>query len=203
VRFFIKKRSRLSLSIPLQTLKNPVMNLGIRAGYFGSVSIQTGSVHLLAAAKYGCKMRPTYGFVRIKSGRKNETIFMKLSLDKSRTLFFIDGFSAHSVTVAKREYRHHLIITPEHLFEPWQAPGAAELGIADFDCLSRLELEVVLLGTGKNQIFPPPLLQVEFGRKGIGFEIMNTAAACRTFNILAGEGRKVAAALIIPAGGAI
>jgi uncharacterized protein len=128
---------------------------------------------------------------------------MKLSLDKSSTLYLIDGFSTHSVTVAKREYRHHLIITAEHIFEPWQAPAVPELVIADFDCLSGLELEVILLGTGKHQIFPPPLLQVEFGRKGIGFEVMNTAAACRTFNILAGEGRKVAAALIIPAGEAI
>jgi uncharacterized protein len=123
---------------------------------------------------------------------------MKLSLDKSPSLYLIDGFTAHSVTVARREYRHDLIITPEHIFEPWQAPAVAELGIADFDCLFALELEVILLGTGKSQIFPPPLLQVEFGRKGIGFEVMNTAAACRTFNILAGEGRRVAAALMIP-----
>jgi uncharacterized protein len=128
---------------------------------------------------------------------------MKLSLDKSQALFFIDGFTAHSVTVAKREYRHHLIITPERIFEPWPAPAVAELGIADFDCLSGLDLEVILLGTGKSQIFPSPVLQVELGRKGIGFEVMNTAAACRTFNILAGENRKVAAALIIPAGGAV
>jgi uncharacterized protein len=99
--------------------------------------------------------------------------------------------------VAKREYRHHLIVTPERIFEPWQAPAVTELGMEDFSCLSGLELEVVLLGTGKTQIFPPPLLQVEFGRAGVGFEVMNTAAACRTFNILAGEGRKVAAALII------
>jgi uncharacterized protein len=123
---------------------------------------------------------------------------MKFSLDKSQALYFIDGFTSHSVTVAKREYRHHLIITPEQIFEAWQAPAVAELGIADFDCLSGLELEVILLGTGKNQIFPPPMLQVELGRNGVGFEVMNTAAACRTFNILAGEGRKVAAALIIP-----
>src|SRR5688500_12827333 len=123
---------------------------------------------------------------------------MKLSLDKSSTLYLIDAFTPDSVTVAKREYRHHLIVTPERNFEPWQPPAVAKLGIADFDCLSGLELEVVLLGTGKVQMFPPQLLQVEFGRSGIGFEVMNTAAACRTFNILAGEGRKVAAALMIP-----
>lgn len=122
---------------------------------------------------------------------------MKLSLDKASGLYLIDGFTPHSVTVAKREYRHNLIITTERLFEPWQAPAVAQLGIADFDCLSGLELEVVLLGTGQTQIFPPQLLQVEFGRSGVGFEVMNTAAACRTYNILAGEGRKVAAALII------
>jgi uncharacterized protein len=122
---------------------------------------------------------------------------MKLNLDRSSALYLIDGFTAESVTVAKQEYRHHLILTPERIFEPWRAPAVAELAIADFDCLSGLELEVVLLGTGQTQIFPPPELRAEFGRNGIGFEVMNTAAACRTFNILAGEGRKVAAALII------
>lgn len=122
---------------------------------------------------------------------------MKLSLDKSSGLYLIDAFTAHSVTVAKYEYRQNLIVTTERLFEHWQPPVVAKLGITDFECLSGLELEVVLLGTGKTQIFPPQLLQVEFGHIGIGFEVMNTAAACRTFNILAGEGRKVAAALII------
>lgn len=122
---------------------------------------------------------------------------MKLSLDKSSTLYLIEAFSPRSVTVAKQEYRHHLIVTPERVFEPWRPPAVADLDIADFDCLKELELEVVLLGTGEKQIFPPPLLQAEFGRMGVGFEVMNTAAACRTFNVLAGEGRKVAAALII------
>ncbi len=122
---------------------------------------------------------------------------MKLSLDKSQALYLIDAFTSHSVTVAKREHRHPLIVSPERVFEAWQPPAVTKLGIADFACLSELELEVVLLGTGKIQIFPPQLLNVEFGRIGVGFEVMNTAAACRTYNILAGEGRKVAAALII------
>lgn len=122
---------------------------------------------------------------------------MKLSLDKASGLYLIDAFTRHSVTVAKHEFRDHLIVATERIFESWPAPAIANLGIADFDCLSGLELEVVLLGTGETLVFPPPLLQVEFGRIGIGFEVMNTAAACRTFNILAGEGRKVAAALII------
>jgi uncharacterized protein len=122
---------------------------------------------------------------------------MKLSLDSSSTLYLIEGFTPRSVTVAQREYRHPLIVTPERIFEPWHPQAVAELRIEDFACLSELELEVILLGTGEKQIFPPSLLQVEFGRGGVGFETMNTAAACRTFNILAGEGRKVAAALII------
>jgi uncharacterized protein len=122
---------------------------------------------------------------------------MKFSLDKSQALYLIDAFTPYSVTVAKQEYRQSLIVTPERIFQPWQPPAAAKLGMEDFNYLSGLELEVVLLGTGKAQIFAPQLLQVEFGHLGIGLEVMNTAAACRTFNILAGEGRKVAAALII------
>jgi uncharacterized protein len=129
---------------------------------------------------------------------KRSAHIMKLSLDQSSTLYLIEGFTPRSVTVAQREYRHPLIVTPERIFEPWHPPAVGELRIEDFACLSELELEVILLGTGEKQIFPPPLLLVEFGRGGTGFEAMNTAAACRTFNILAGEGRKVAAALIIP-----
>jgi uncharacterized protein len=123
---------------------------------------------------------------------------MKLSLDKPSALYLIDGFTPRSVTVAKQEYRHSLILTPEQIFEPWNPPAVAALAIADFACLAALDLEVVLLGTGEKQIFPSQLLPVEFARGGVGFEVMATAAACRTYNILAGEGRKVAAALIIP-----
>ncbi|HEY3488169.1 MAG TPA: Mth938-like domain-containing protein [Gammaproteobacteria bacterium] len=122
---------------------------------------------------------------------------MKFSLDKTHSLYTIDGFTPHSVTVAQHEYTNHLIVTPERIFTDWRPPAVNRLGSTDFACLAELELEVILLGTGNTQIFPPQLLQVELARAGTGFEVMTTPAACRTFNILASEGRRVAAALII------
>jgi uncharacterized protein len=60
-----------------------------------------------------------------------------------------------------------------------------------------LEPELVLLGTGARQIFPAPSFGAQFLRAGIGFEVMDTSAACRTFNVLVGEQRRVAAMLLV------
>jgi uncharacterized protein len=66
----------------------------------------------------------------------------------------------------------------------------------NLQALFELQPEVVLIGTGNTQVFLPPATQVHFFRRGIGFEVMTTDAACRTFNVLISEGRQVVAALI-------
>ena len=79
---------------------------------------------------------------------------------------------------------------------PWQASSFATLTPEDFDVLRNLGLEIVVLGTGPKQRFPHPRLTAALARAGIGVEVMDVQAACRTYNILVAEERKVAAALL-------
>ena len=85
---------------------------------------------------------------------------------------------------------------PEKLLENWSTATIGTVSEADMQQLLALDVEVILLGTGKRLRFPPPTLMRPFAASGIGLEIMDLQAACRTYNILATEGRKVAAALL-------
>ena len=80
-------------------------------------------------------------------------------------------------------------LTPDQLVTHWPVASAAALQLAD--------LEPIVLGTGDRQVFPPAVVMAACLSRGIGLEVMNNPAAARTFNILAGEGRKVAAAFIL------
>jgi len=88
-----------------------------------------------------------------------------------------------------------VIVLPERI-EPWDVAGFAALAEAHFAALAALSPEVVLLGTGSRLRFPPARLAAPLARAGIGLEVMDLQAACRTFNILAAEERHVAAALL-------
>ncbi len=86
-------------------------------------------------------------------------------------------------------------LTPHEVIEHWQAPAISDLVADHFDELLEYAPELVLLGTGAKGQFPPRDLMFAFARRGVGLEVMDTPAAARTFNVLAGEGRKVAAVL--------
>jgi uncharacterized protein len=101
------------------------------------------------------------------------------------------------VRLRDRSYRGSLIVTRGAVVEGWRPPAPEALAIADFDTLLALEPEVVLLGTGSRQRLPPPQLYAAFADRGIGLEVMDNRAACRTFNVLLGEFREVAVALIL------
>lgn len=88
-------------------------------------------------------------------------------------------------------------LTAEEIFADWQASVIDELTEDDFKPLIASQPELILLGTGSKPRFPPRELVFALARQGIGLEAMDTAAACRTFNILIGDGRKVAAVLIV------
>ena len=79
----------------------------------------------------------------------------------------------------------------------WTVNEVSEISIIDFQRLAEIEAEVVILGTGASLVFPPQNLTLALINKGIGLEIMDTPAACRTYNILAGDGRKPLAGLIL------
>lgn len=86
-------------------------------------------------------------------------------------------------------------VTPDEVIESWQAIAIADLVINDFDAVLADSPELVLLGTGAIGAFPPRELNFAFARRGIGLEVMDTTAAARTFNVLAGEGRRIGAVL--------
>lgn len=86
-------------------------------------------------------------------------------------------------------------MTPTEVIGEWTSAAIADLVAGDFEKLLEHSPELVLLGTGSESHFAPRELMFAFARRGIGLEVMDTAAAARTFNVLAGEGRRVAAVL--------
>lgn len=109
----------------------------------------------------------------------------------------IQAFDDGRITVADRVYTRSLILSPERLLDDWCPQHFDELETSDFDSLETFTPEIVLLGTGPSHRFPHPSLTANLMQAGIGVEVMGTAAACRTFNILLSEGRRVVAALLL------
>jgi uncharacterized protein len=101
------------------------------------------------------------------------------------------------IRIGETEHRQNLIVTPDAVVTGWAPAGFAELTEEDFAALLHYRPELVLLGTGATQRFPhPQLLQALAGAR-VGVEAMDTRAACRTFNILVAEDRRVVAALVL------
>jgi len=121
---------------------------------------------------------------------------LKFTRELSGTLT-IQSVTASAITINGTPYAQTIAITPEVVFDDWQAKPVADLADSDFGTLLAQSPEIVLLGTGSNNVFPPRELMFAFARRGIGLECMDTAAAARTFNVLATEGRQVAAVLYL------
>jgi len=101
------------------------------------------------------------------------------------------------ITVGQQSYRRSLILTPERVIPDWRPRWYEEITEQDFDVVLSLQPEIILLGTGSTLCFPPAKLIARILATGTGFEVMDTAAACRTYNILLSEKRKVIAALLL------
>lgn len=101
------------------------------------------------------------------------------------------------IRIGAIEYRENLVLTPEAVATGWAPEGFEGLNELDFTRLLEGAPQVVLFGTGRTIRFPRPGLTRAFIDARVGIEVMDTAAACRTFNILAAEGRRVTAALLL------
>ena len=121
---------------------------------------------------------------------------MKLHADTPTSLNTVTGYGPGFIEVNKSPHHGHLLLVPDAPARTWQAAGFEALRREDFDALLDLRPEIVLLGTGKRQRFPHPRLTGGLARAGVGIEVMDTAAACRTYNILMSEGRRVLAAFL-------
>ncbi len=120
---------------------------------------------------------------------------MKLHASGLTSLNTFTGYGAGFVLINGVRHDGNLIVMPEHL-QPWDAGGFSSLKPEDFSELTSLKPEVVLLGTGEKIRFPHPSLTRALSEARIGVEVMDNQAACRTYNILMAEERKVAAALL-------
>jgi uncharacterized protein len=107
----------------------------------------------------------------------------------------ITGYGEGYVTVNGQRHESSLIVLPDRVL-PWDATGFDALSPEHFSSLKDLQAEILLLGTGPKQRFPHPRLTAPLAEAGIGLEVMDLKAACRTYNILVAEERKVAAALL-------
>ena len=121
---------------------------------------------------------------------------MKLHSSLPSGVNTITGYGEGYVTVNSERRTSSVVVLPDRV-ETWSASRFDALTAEDFRFLKDLGAEIVLLGTGARQRFPHPRLTAELAKAGIGLEVMDLQAACRTYNILVAEERKVAAALLI------
>ena len=122
---------------------------------------------------------------------------MKFALEDGTPGYAIHAYGEGVVVVNERHFQRSLVLLPDRLIDDWRPQTFAELSDADFAGLAQLHPDIVLLGTGSRQRFPAPMLYRELIGAGVGIEIMDTPAACRTYTILMSEGRRVAAALLL------
>ena len=122
---------------------------------------------------------------------------MHLNLENPDHEFFLRGADGRVALVNDRRIERSFVLAPNRLIEDWPASDVRALSIDDLAPLLELQPELIVLGCGASQAFPPPATLAACLSRGIGLESMTNAAAARTFNVLAGEGRRVVAGFVL------
>ncbi|UVW27711.1 Mth938-like domain-containing protein [Massilia sp. H6] len=122
---------------------------------------------------------------------------MKLHSDDTQQYQTVTGYDASGVEINAKRFDYSLIVMPEVPPRAWEVAHFDDLAAEHFERIAADTPDVVVLGTGERQRFVHPRLTASLSAKRIGVECMDSHAACRTYNILMGEGRKVTLALII------
>ncbi len=122
---------------------------------------------------------------------------MRFTQDQNASVNVIRGYGAGELRINADSFAVSMIVTPSAMSAVPGLDAVAGLTLEHAARLREFEPELVLLGTGIRQIFPPAFFGAEFLRLGIGFEVMDTGAACRTFNVLVGEQRRAVALLLL------
>jgi uncharacterized protein len=122
---------------------------------------------------------------------------LKLQPDRIEGVNVISGLLHDAVSVNGITHRSSIVIPWVGEITPWGEAGFEGLTVADFDRLAELEPELIIFGSGPRLRFAAPGLLRNLMARRIGIETMDTAAACRTYNVLAGESRRVVAALLL------
>jgi len=123
---------------------------------------------------------------------------MDLSLERPEGYLFVRRVGEHGITLIDRELTDSFLLAPDRVVERWPVHAAGALDAGHVEAVLSLQPELVLLGTGARQAFPAAAFMAGFLGRGIGIEVMDNAAAARTYNLLAGEGRRVVAAFMLP-----
>lgn len=122
---------------------------------------------------------------------------MKFSEDVGAGRNTVSGYDRGEIRVESRRYTRSLILAPERIIADWPPQRLDELRPEHLEAVFELAPEIVLIGTGARLTFPGQAVRQWFTERGIGLEVMDTAAACRTYNVIAMEGRPVAALLFM------
>lgn len=122
---------------------------------------------------------------------------MKLHLDNNTAGYRVSSYQNGSIVVNEEVLTQSFVLTPKTLIRDWPPQEFAALERDHFESVAGLKPQIVLLGSGARQQFPPAEVTRPLIDAGIAVEIMDTGAACRTYNILSSEDRNVAAALLM------
>jgi uncharacterized protein len=123
---------------------------------------------------------------------------LKLHLDRSDVRYRITAYREGQVTVNEEVLTRSFVLGADQLLRDWAPASVGELGAAHLAPLAAFEPELVIIGSGRRQEIPAPDVLAPLLSAGIGVEVMDTGAACRTYSVLAGEGRRVALAVLLP-----
>ena len=122
---------------------------------------------------------------------------MKFHLIQSDNKNLITGYDLNWVEVNQVRHQSSLIVTPDQLLLEWSVKTITDTNENSFEAIKSLDIEIILLGTGNTQEHLEPRLLEYFSKKNIAIESMSNQSACRTYNILANEERKVLLALML------
>jgi len=122
---------------------------------------------------------------------------MKFTLQTPSSSNLVHACTEAEIRVREHVIRTSVILTADEILFDWPPTSAQELMPQHLHAALLLKPEIILLGTGTRQVFPNSHVVAAVQGAGVGLEVMDTRAACRTYNVLVQEGRRVAAALIV------
>ncbi len=124
---------------------------------------------------------------------------MQLNLERPDYRYYLRGADGVSALINDQRLTRSFVVAPNSLSEDWPVRDIGTMQPVDLDALLALNPELLVLGTGALQTFPPAAVMAYCLQRGIGIEVMTNAAAARTYSVLAGEGRRVVAGFVFPA----
>jgi uncharacterized protein len=127
--------------------------------------------------------------VRYRSG-------MKLTDESARGTYLVRAYAPGEVRIGERRLQNSCLLRAEGI-EDWRPQTLSQVSLQDLEPIFALQPEIIVLGSGSTQRFPDSALLAAVWSRGIGLEVMDTGAACRTYNILVTEDRRVVAALLL------